>query len=239
MRLPSRVRRFLSKTPVLWRYVSPEPSRVAESSPEGPEGIRDVGHRRYVGGRWEEIGRLQFSFLVSEGLRPEHRLLDIACGPLRAGVHFIPYLEAGHYMGLDREEILIRSGVEEELGRTLYELKRPRFVVSADFEFEKFDQRPDFALAQSLFTHLTREDIGRCLRRLRPVMPDIGRFYATFFEVAEPVRNRDRSHARLPFWYTVDELRELARDTGWRTTYIGDWGHPRDQKMVLFRPVST
>ncbi len=35
--------------------------------------------KRAIGGRWEEIGRLQFDFLVAEGLMPAHTLLDIGC----------------------------------------------------------------------------------------------------------------------------------------------------------------
>ena len=40
--------------------------------PEGETGIQKIGHRAYVGGLWDEIGNLQFEFLVAKGLRPEH-----------------------------------------------------------------------------------------------------------------------------------------------------------------------
>ncbi len=43
---------------------------------------------RAVGGMWEEIGRLQFVFLVEKGLQPHHEMLDIGCGTLRGGRHF-------------------------------------------------------------------------------------------------------------------------------------------------------
>ena len=52
-------------------------------------------HREYVGGMWESIGRLQFDFLINQGMKPESILLDIACGCLRLGVHAIPYLNKG------------------------------------------------------------------------------------------------------------------------------------------------
>lgn len=234
--MTSMLRRVLARTPLLWRIFDQHAGPDPESLPEGRDGVRAAGHREYVGGKWEEIGRLQFRFLVEQGVRPGHYLLDVGCGCLRAGVLFIPYLERGHYMGIDKEKVLLRRGIEEELGRTLYDLKRPRLVVSSSFDFERFDHRPDFALAQSLFTHLTDEDIRLCLRRLRPVMPEDGRFYATFFETSEPVDNRQRSHARLPFWYTREQMQGMAAGTGWDMTYIGDWSHPRDQKMLLFRP---
>jgi hypothetical protein len=52
-----------------------------------------------VGGMWEEIGKLQLDFLVNQGLRPTHKFLDIGCGTLRGGRHFIRYLDAGNYAG--------------------------------------------------------------------------------------------------------------------------------------------
>jgi hypothetical protein len=41
-------------------------------------------HRESVGGLWDEIGELQADFLMSRGLRPHHRLLDIGCGRAKA-----------------------------------------------------------------------------------------------------------------------------------------------------------
>src|SRR5205807_6035012 len=58
-------------------------------------------HRAIVGGAWEEIGRLQFEFLTGNGLKPHHRLLDVGCGALRGGLHFIRYLDEGNYVGVD------------------------------------------------------------------------------------------------------------------------------------------
>ena len=48
-------------------------------------------HRRAVGGLWDEIGLLQRDFLIDHGLKRNHFLLDIRCGPLRGGVTIIPY----------------------------------------------------------------------------------------------------------------------------------------------------
>jgi hypothetical protein len=59
-------------------------------------------HRKAVGGLWDEIGRLQFDYFVSQGLVPHHRLLDLGCGSLRGGVHFIAYLDPDRYSGVDR-----------------------------------------------------------------------------------------------------------------------------------------
>ncbi len=61
----------------------------------------DLGSSGAIGGMWEIIGEVQFEFLVSQGLKPQHRLLDIGCGTLRGGRHFIAYLEAEKYTGID------------------------------------------------------------------------------------------------------------------------------------------
>lgn len=75
-----------------------------------------LGHRSYVGGCWDEIGKLQFDFMLKEGLKPEHYFLDVACGSLRAGLHFIPYLEVGHYPR-HREGKEVRGNGREDLTR--------------------------------------------------------------------------------------------------------------------------
>lgn len=155
---------------------------------QGPGGIVQVGHRDYVAGLWNEIGQLQFRYLVNQGLKPHHYFLDVACGSLRAGIHFIPYLERGHYLGIDKEQTLIEAGINQELPKKVYEQKKPRLLVSKDFEFEKFEVTADFALAQSLFTHLPPDLIRRCLMKLRRNIATDGVFYATFWEVVEELK---------------------------------------------------
>ena len=85
------------------KETSTEPIVRLGGTPEGESGIKMVGHREYVGGMWELIGKLQFNFIVGQGLKPENCFLDIACGPLRGGIHFIPYL------------LIVRSFFEQKL----------------------------------------------------------------------------------------------------------------------------
>ncbi len=201
-----------------------------------PQRKRELGHREYVGGLWNELGKLQFEFLISEGLLPHHYLLDLACGSLRAGVHFIPYLEAGHYLGIDKEDELISAGIEKELGLELNEQKKPQFVISKNFEFDKFDVFPDYALAQSLFTHLPETLIENCLIKLRQFIPKNGVFYATFVEVGVEITNPLKPNDHEFFAYTRRQMERFGTDNGWSSEYIGDWNHPRNQVMVRYRP---
>lgn len=203
---------------------------------QGRAGIESMGHREYVGGLWLEVGKLQFDFMLNAGLRPEHYLLDIACGSLRAGQFFIPYLDPQHYLGIDKEAGLIEAGKTHEIAPPLLALKEPQLVVSDSFEFERFQHSADFAIAQSLFTHLPPSLIGKCMSKLRGHITSGGVFYATYFECAEVRPPPDASHDHLGYPYTRDQMRAFGEDAGWRMEYIGDWRHPRGQIMVKYLP---
>lgn len=206
--------------------------------PDSAEGVLALGHRRFIGGEgahWDLIGRLQFDFLVRAGLRPNHVLLDIACGALRGGTHFIPYLDAGNYVGLDRLVDLIILGVAEELGTERFREKRPRFLVNGRFDLSGMHAAPDFALAQSLFTHLTHDDIASVFAALAPHAKSTTRFFATYLpRGADDDANPDASHSRLVFRQTPAELSGLAARHGWTMRAIGEWGHPRGQHIAEF-----
>jgi hypothetical protein len=211
-------------------------SRLRKYIPGMRPPIGGEGPRGFVGGLWHEMGELQFRFLLDQGLEPSHVLLDIACGSLRAGVRLVPYLDTGHYLGIDIDPSLIEHGRKVELGEKLCAIKRPEFVVSGSFEFDRFSRRPDYAIAHSLFTHLTRADIGLCLRNLRAVAQSNTILFATFFEVARASDNPAQSHPHAPFRYTREQMRLLGDAAGLRMEYIGAWAHPRNQKMLRYAP---
>jgi SAM-dependent methyltransferase len=211
----------------------PPPRREWIDKPAA-ERVRILGHRAYVGGHfprmWFEIGRRQFHFLVSRGLRPEHRFLDVACGSLRLGQFVIPFLEAGHYFGLEAEPDLVRAGLEHELLFDIAEQKRPTFGHGYDFDLS-FVPGFEVALAQSLFTHLTPEDIALCMASVAGVAGPDSRFFFTYFEGEGP-KPKGPSHAQKGWVYTRDEIDGMAHASGWTCDHIGGWGHERGQVMV-------
>ena len=142
-------------------------------------------HREVIGGLWDDIGQLQFEYLVSAGLLPEHRLIDIGCGCLRGGVHFVRYLAPGNYVGVDRNNSLLDAGYNIELAEVGLQDRLPRenLICVENFDFARTGGNFDFALAHSVFTHLPSNHIRRCLTRLAEVMRVGGVFFATFFEL--------------------------------------------------------
>ncbi len=200
-------------------------------------------HRELAGGLWDALGRLQFEYLRAEGLAPHHVLLDVGCGCLRGGVHFARYLAPGHYYGLDVNASLIEAGYGVELpaaglaGR----VARDHLLVNGRFEAWRFGLSFDFALAQSLFTHLPPALIRDCLREVARVLAPGARFYATFFEAPDGPQRDSLRHTpgdivsyatRDPFHYRRADLEACAHGLPWRLEHVGDWGHPRAQRML-------
>jgi hypothetical protein len=201
----------------------------------GLDGILQLGHRGYVGRDWKKMGLLQYQFMLSKGLKPSDVLYDIGCGSLRGGRHFIKYLNKGHYLGLEAEKRLVELGLDHEVGKEIVDNKLPEFVISSEFEFHRFSRSPNFAMAISLFSHLTETDICSCLTKLASVVSGSCIFFATFNEVSKPAKNYKRSHAHLAFCYTRDQMEKFGRDAGWGPTYIEERGVPvRQQRMMQY-----
>jgi ubiquinone/menaquinone biosynthesis C-methylase UbiE len=128
--------------------------------------------------QWDEFSDWQLEILKRHGLRPDHCLLDIGCGPLRLGALAIPYLEPGHYYGMDPQMPLLNLGravLRHEGIDRAYTL-----LQSGLFEFERFDAKFDFAIAQSVITHLSRSQIEQCFTALQRVIRPGGKFIFTY-----------------------------------------------------------
>lgn len=208
-----------------------------------PDEIEAGAHRAFIGGVWDTHGERQLEYLRAQGLQPHHRLLDIGCGPFRAGRHFIDYLDPGNYYAVDANHSLIQAGYDVELS----DEQRARLPVTNLRANDRFDVDfgvPfDFAIAQSVFTHVSLNHIRLCLHRLAPAMREGGEFYATFFArpASTPVdavvpskRGTPFFNEKNVFWHYSQDLKWAAGFAPWRYTYVGEWGHPANQKMAKF-----
>lgn len=202
------------------------------------ERVQKWGHRTYVGGStsemWYGIGKRQYHFLVSRGLKPEHSFLDIACGSLRLGQFLIPMLNKGNYFGIEGEKGLVDLGIQHEILFNIIEVKNPVFMFNYNFNFSQC-KGYDFAIAQSLFTHLTIKDIKKCFTNLYPVANDSSMFFFTFFEGDESKNEHIESHANKNWYYEFNTLKNIGESCGFCVEYIGDWGHERNQMMAVAR----
>ena len=209
-----------------------------------PEEIDRGAHRDAIGGMWEEIGRLQFEFVKSRGLRPDQKLCDTGCGALRGGIHFVRYLDAGKYYGLDINASLLEGG-RRELEKAGLAAKNANLLADDRFEMSRFGAKFDYLLSVSVFTHLYANHIVRCLTEAQKVLAPGGQFLATFFNAPtsahlQPIKQEPGSvvtyYDRDPFHYSPEEMTMLGSLAGLKTEVIGDWSHPRNQWMLAFTP---
>lgn len=219
-----------------------EPRHEARVRVLSDEDIQKQEHRRLVGGQWNVMGWRQLSFLKAQGLRPEHRLLDVGCGSLRAGRHFVGYLRAGNYYGIDHSEDLLTAGWEHELSpEQRAKLPRENLLANGAFRVQDLGQQFDYAIANSLFTHIGLSMIRLCVYRVAQVLAPGGKFYVTFFEqppdtaVDSPGGGGQMLRSfRNPYWNFVADLEWVTNFAPVDFTYIGDWNHPLHQKIGVY-----
>lgn len=202
----------------------------------------DAGaHRKWIGGHWDDHGVRQLDFLLSHGLRPETRFLDVGCGSFRAGRHLVDYLDSGNYYGIDANQSVMQAGYDHEL-TDAQRAKLPVGNLRASDRFGvDFGVQFDMAIAQSVFTHISLNHIRLCLYRVARVMRPGGRFFTTFNERPKtfPVdgvvpTKRPKYTERNVFWYYRGDIRWAAKFAPWEYRYIGKWGHPGGQRMIEF-----
>ena len=212
--------------------------------PAPPLKAGDPHYRAFVGppDEYDLVAAMGFSLLTCLGLRQHHHLLDIGCGSLRIGRLLIPYLDPGHYVGIEPNRWLVKEGIKKEVGRDQVRLKRPRFFFADGPEILPIDPAFDFALAQSVFSHCTLELIERWLKGLFPHLSADGALAATFkqgpqdFFHEKGINEKDFQgdgwiYPKCPA-YRVQTIEALAQKTGYRFQVL-DWAHPR-QTWALF-----
>jgi SAM-dependent methyltransferase len=206
----------------------------------------DAGlHREIVGGLWDEMGALQLQFLKAQGLLPGHRVLDVGCGSLRAGVRLVRYLDPGNYFGIDLHGPLLEAGYDREIVPAGLSDRLPRSNLRVIGDFDARYAAPiDMAIATSVFTHLPLNHLRLCLENLEPVVRRGGRFFATYFEVpsshpyGQPYEQQPggiiTNPVSDPYHYRPGDIVQTASGTSWRATIHGAWDHPRNQRMAVF-----
>lgn len=183
-----------------------------------------------VGGRWEELGGLQFDFLVCNGLLPHHRILDIGCGTLRGGCHAIEYLNKSSYTGIDISNKAI-AFAKQLVEKEMLSEKLPRLIVNGSKQLkfnEFFGEKFDYILAQSVFTHLMDDHISECFENVGKIMSENSIFYFTFNE-ASAYRQGKLNH----FYYPLVFFKSLAESYGFKLQDCSsEYDHPAGQKML-------
>jgi cyclopropane fatty-acyl-phospholipid synthase-like methyltransferase len=138
-------------------------------------------------GQFDEHRRFQIEMLKAQGLKPDHRFLELGCGPLTAALPLIKYLDAGNYVGVDIRSSVLDMGWRE-IGKAELSKKNPRLIFSnclGDDVLQRNDQF-DFIYSFSVLYHLSDDILdgyfsvvsrrlnekGACLANINEHMPN-------------------------------------------------------------------
>jgi len=168
--------------------------------------------------------------MINKNLQPHHKMLDIGCGTLRGGRHFIKYLNTGKYYGIDISPKAITYAKQLVQQEGLLE-KSPHLVVSEkkDLKFREFSGETfDYILAQSVFTHLKPEHIKECFENICHIMHENSIFYFTYFKGEEYGQTSLKT-----FSYPFSFFESLAEQYGFKLQDCStEYNHPRGQRIV-------
>lgn len=139
-------------------------------------------HHSNYGEPWAG-GRDVFEFLAeSAHLTPDSRVLEIGCGTLRVGLHFIRYLSPEHFHCLERDELSLMAALRYELPSQGLLPKRPLIVRGEDMDFKKFGSGVvyDLIYASAVFLHMPDQLVWVGLQRLADKLrPYDGRIFVS------------------------------------------------------------
>jgi len=126
---------------------------------------------------WKGARVFQREFLLSQGLEPGHRLIEIGCGTLRGGLPLIEWLDTGHYTGLEvREDHL--AAAHRELADSGLAHKEPALVRSEDFSTLSFEP-VDYVWAYAVLIHMSDPILESCFEFVSRNLAAGGQLLAT------------------------------------------------------------
>lgn len=183
---------------------------------------------------WCKLGKIQFDFVISQGLKSDYKYLDIGCGNFRAGRHVMKYLINGNYYGIDNRDYGGNIIKDFNLSKYNFHFKR-----TDTFEIESL--KYDMIMAWSVFTHLSDENIKLCVKNVSSNMNTGCKFFATFFPPRSGTKyGRVGGTGPNGNWvYPFSLFQDMAKENNLNVVHMKDFNvHPNpNQNMLMFTPI--
>ncbi len=159
-------------------------------------------------GFWNELQAYQLNTLKLNGLKPEHSLLDIGCGPLQGGIAFIKYLEKNKYYGIDVNPKSLEAGIRQ-IEKYHLTNKNPFLSLSNSFGREELKGiKFNFIWASQILYYFNDEKLKSLMEWLSLSLKDDGKFLGDIIG-AKHYEFKTKEHS----WYlhTLDSLSDIGR----------------------------
>jgi ubiquinone/menaquinone biosynthesis C-methylase UbiE len=178
-----------------------------------------------VGSSFEAAGLLEYHLLLSEGLQPDHYVIDVGCGSGRLAVQLASHSRL-RYTGIDIVPALLEYANSQ--------CSRPdwRFVQSEQNKIPEKNNAGDFVCFFSVFTHLKHEDSYGYLEEAFRTLKPGGKVVFSFLEFRiynhwavfdSSLKNRN---GVLNQFMDRDAINVWAREIGFRVDSIHDGDKP-------------
>lgn len=152
-----------------WQAVLGKSDLASPTTPVSFDEFLSETHHRYYGRPWI-MGQLYFEELVRRGLLPTHRVLDFGCGAGRVGIKLIPYLNSGHYYGIDPHLRSLVAFASYEARLHNLAAKAPCLIFGENFYVEAFDVKFDTVLDFATTEHFSIEQMRGAYTKLYRTM---------------------------------------------------------------------
>lgn len=164
--------------------------------------------------------RNEVEMIKKNGLKPSHSFLDYGCGSLRFGFYLINFLEPNKYVGVDLSQTRLNLGREHLQHHNILPECYTTFVVKDCLLRELDNYKFDFVWANSVFTHMTQEDISQMLLSLKRLLSPKGKFLFTFsHSISNGTQGDTKIHKATiigkDFYYTEAEMKSICNKAGY------------------------
>jgi SAM-dependent methyltransferase len=197
---------------------------------------------------WRQLVQYQFNILTSLGLKPEHSLLDVGCGPLTVGIRLIPYLNRGNYAGVDLRPEPISEAYGLVAKHSLVH-QNPTLVNSDTFGRNELPDRTfDYMWVSQLCCHLDDAQMIQLFEQARASLKPDSVFLT---DVMDPGTVLPEGHRWSGFLFHIrpfEYYANLASRFGFSMKtrgQISEFGYPehidllKTNTLLEFRPLST
>jgi len=179
-----------------------------------------------------------FKYLIDMGLKPDNTVLDIGCGMGREGILLVNYLDKENYFGFDVNNGRLTTFFGGLIKYNLLTLKKPVVTLIEDFDISQFKKQFDFIISQSIFTHISTDNIEKCIKNTIPYLNDGGSFYASFWLSKDIVLNGEHGHGHTKQSYRFSkqpfEFYEGICEDICSVEYLGNRPWKVNQQLLRF-----
>ncbi len=127
-------------------------------------------------GFWDELQQYQLRLLRTNGLQPDHVLIDLGCGPLQGGVGFIKFLAPSRYIGVDKDPVRLKAAYSQIVRHNLA-AKNPTLILSSTFGDRELNGNTfDFVWASQILYYFDKQLMSNLLAFIAKRLNPQGRF---------------------------------------------------------------